>query len=435
VANCPGLERPQAPSATEIRLSRPESESARIESLPPGRPARLLAAVESFLRTESAGGVILLAATVAALVWANSPAAGSYQAVWSSVAAVGAGRWVVALDLRHWVNDGLMSLFFFVIGLEIKRELVVGELADRSRLLAPVAAALGGMVLPALAFLALNAGGPAARGWGIPIATDVAFAVGVLGLLGTRVAPGLRVLLLAIAIVDDVAAVLVIAVAYTPGVDAGAILAAGGLLAAVAALWRRGVRTPWLHVPAGLLVWLAVLESGVHATLAGVALGLLVPARPAPGKADSPLERLEHAVHPWSAYAAVPLFALANAGLPLSAEVLRGSASSPVAQGVALGLLAGKPLGVVGGLALAARIGGESPPAGSWPQLWGVGLLTGIGFTVSLFVTGLAFPEAAVAGEAKIGVFAASLAAALAGYAVLRGSAPTVRLSGGSPSR
>jgi len=427
-----------------------------------GAIPRLAQPLQEFLSTEAAGGVLLLAATVAALVWANVAGA-SYEDLWGARVAVDLNRLQVDQSLRGWVNDGLMTVFFFVVGLEIKRELLHGELADRRRAALPVAAALGGMVAPALLYTALNAGGDGSRGWGIPMATDIAFAVGVLALLGRRVPIALKVFLLALAIVDDLGAIVVIALFYTDGLSAGWLLGAGGLFVATVALQRAGVRHLLPYVVAGVAAWLAMHQSGVHATLAGVALGLLTPSRPYAGGGEleaeastfiaeyqearqqgtrrgdeeglaairaleelsrdtrSPLDRLEHALHPWSSYAIVPLFALANAGVQIDGGLVRDAARSPVTGGVALGLAAGKPLGILLFSWLAVRVGVAALPAGvRWPQLAGVAAVAGVGFTVSLFISGLAFTGPELADEARLGILAASAAMAVVGLAFLR---------------
>ena len=291
---------------------------------------RVVDPVKDFLQTVAAGGLFLLAATVVALGWANSPFAAVYEGLWSTELTVGAGPLAVTEDLKHWVNDGLMTLFFFVVGLEIKRELVVGELREPRRASLPVLAALGGVVVPAGIFLLLNAGGEGGRGWGIPMATDIAFAVGVLAVLGSRVPPGAKVFLLTLAIVDDILAITVIAVFYTSQLAVAWLAVAAGMVL-VLLLRQLGVRAISAYVPLGVLVWLATLESGVHATIAGVALGLATPARPVGGRPV--LEQLQHRLHPLSSYLVIPLFALANAGVPLGGDALGRAARSPVAWG------------------------------------------------------------------------------------------------------
>ena len=418
---------------------------------------RLAVPLREFLDTEVAGGVVLLAATAIALVWANSPWQAAYQALWSTELAIQVGRWALALDLRHWINDGLMALFFFVVGLEIKRELVAGELRSPRNAALPAVTALGGMVLPALVFLALNRGGPGSRGWGIPMATDIAFAVGVLVLFGSRVPSGLKVLLLSVAIVDDIGAIVVIAVFYTGGLAWTPLALAVGLLVVVAVLHRVGVLWWPVHVLLGLGVWLATYASGVHATIAGVAVGLLMPTRPlvrqlsiSLGQDDdddlqpspplvhwvrqqaketvSAAERLAHGLHPWTSYVVVPLFALANAGVPLSRAALSAAVGSPVTGGVVLGLVVGKLAGISGAAWLALRLRiGALPEAVTGRQLLALAAVAGVGFTVSLFIAGLAYPTAELQDQARVGILAGSLLAATVGALLLRASLPPRR--------
>lgn len=418
-------------AATRPRTPRPVSATGAS----PGRPGRARAFVgravvdpmSEFLRLEAAGSLVLLAATIVALVWANSPWDGAYRDLWATELSAHLGGFEIDDHLAGAVNDGLMAVFFFVVGLEIKRELVRGELRDVRKASLPAIAAIGGMVVPALIFAALNAGGDGARGWGIPMATDIAFAVGILALAG-RVPTSLKVFLLALAIVDDLGAIAVIAIFYSEDIalDAGAIAVA--LVALVLVLQRIGVRSVWPYVVAGVALWVAVFESGVHATVAGVALGLLTPAWPVGDDdgAQSPLERLEQLLHPWVSFGIVPLFALANAGVALSGDSLSAAAESRVAIGIVLGLVAGKTAGILLATWLAVRTGAGSMPAGArWPQIAGVAMLGGVGFTVSLFVTGLAFDAPALVSDAKLGVLAGSLVAGVLGFAV-------VRLTGGS---
>ncbi len=420
----------------------------------------LLLPTHSFVRTEAASGVILLAAAVAAIVWANSPWDESYSDLWESTLSVDVGLFSISEELRVWVNKALMTFFFFVVGLEIKRELVHGELGDVRRAALPAVAALGGMVVPALLFLSLNAGGDGARGWGIPMATDIAFALGVLALLGRRIPSEVRVFLLALAIVDDIGAIVVVAIFYAESVSFEALGMAVLLLGVIVAMRRTGVQGVNAYFIVGALFWVAVLKTGVHATIAGVVLGLLTPASPyftkstyaesmgslvtgfrealAEGDEDraemllgqaeqltegteAPLERLERLLHPLTSFAVVPLFALANAGLDLSGGILGDSMSSPITLGIILGLVIGDPLGIVGFSWVAVRLGITSLPTGMrWAHMVGVGLLGGMGFTVSLFITGLAFEDAELISEAKVGILAASVIAGLAGYAFLR---------------
>jgi NhaA family Na+:H+ antiporter len=426
--------------------------------------ARLIARpVADFLRVEAAGGILLLLATVAALVWANSPWQQSYYDLWTTEALLRVGSFEVSEDLRHWVNDGLMAVFFFVVGLEIKRELVAGDLSTRRDAMLPAVAALGGMAVPALFYALFNAGGAGSDGWGVPMATDIAFAVGVLALLGDRVPSSAKVLLLALAIVDDIGAIVVIAVFYSDDLAFGWLAAAVAGLVAVAMLRRQRVWYQPLYVVAGVAVWWCTFQSGVHATLAGVALGLVTPARPLLGTSQaesiagrlssdpqvtagevhevsfalresiSVAERVGFGLHPWSSYVIVPIFALANAGVQISWDGLSDATGSAVTLGVVVGLVLGKPLGIVGAVALATRTGlGRMPADLTMRHVVGLGALAGIGFTVSLFISGLAFTDAVLRDEATLGVLAASVLAAAAGTLVL-GARRNQTTSGASP--
>ena len=417
-------------------------------SLAPLPARRLPRAVRTFLETETSGGLVLLVAGVVALAWANSPWREGYHALWGTELLVRIGDVERGADLRHVVNDGLMVLFFFVVGLEIKRELVSGELRTWRHAALPAFGALGGMAVPAALYLAVNAGQAGSEGWGIPMATDIAFAVGVVALLGDRVHPSLKVFLLALAIVDDIGAILVIAAFYSHGLAAGALLAALGLTGLVAAL--RAARVVWvpLYAMVGVLLWAAVYESGVHATIAGVVLGLLTPARPLtpasvagawsadlavePGPAElktmttlarstvSVAERLQHLLHPVTSFAIVPVFALANAGVTVDSDALRAPGAGRVALGVGLGLVLGKLVGITAFSWAALRLRLASLPEGlRFPQLVALAATAGIGFTVSLFIAGLAFDGPDLVGAAKIGILSASVAAALAGLGLL----------------
>jgi NhaA family Na+:H+ antiporter len=383
-----------------------------------GNTRRLLDPLGEFLHAEAAGGVALALAAVAALVWANSPAADSYRALWEHKLTIGAGAATVTEDLRHWVNDGLMAVFFFVIGLEIKRELVTGELREPGAALVPVLAAAGGVALPAVIFLSLTLGSPAAPGWGIPIATDIAFALGVLALLGERVPVGAKLFLLTIAIVDDIIAITVIAIAYSDSISPEWLGGAAAGLLAVIGLRVMGVGAIWPYIPVGVAVWLALLESGVHATIAGIALGLLTPATPVAGR--NVLDLLQHRLHPISAFLIVPLFALANAGVALQTDALAAAYAARLAGAVAFGLLVGKVLGIAGITLLARRLRlGALPEGVTTRYVWGLAALAGIGFTISLFIADLAYAQPAFTDAAKIGILAGSLAAALLGAAIL----------------
>ncbi len=381
---------------------------------------RALDPIAEFLREESAGGIVLLAATVVALAWANSPADGAYADVWGHELTLGVGGLAISEDLRHWVNDGLMALFFFVVGLEVKRELVVGELHDRRTAVLPALAALGGVALPALLFLAITAGGGRAAGWAIPAATDIAFAVGVMTLLGDRVSSGAKLFLLTVAIVDDIVAIAIIAVFYSADISLVWLAGAAAGLLAVAGLRALGVTRIAAYVPLGLAVWVAMHESGVHATIAGVALGLLTPAGPVAGR--QVLETLEGRLHPLSAFAVVPLFALANAGVALGGDALADAASSRLAWAIVVGLVVGKLLGIAGATLLGIRLGwGRLPDGVPRAQIWGIAAVGGIGFTVSLFVAQLAYDDPAAIDTAKIGVFAGSLISGALGALLLGG--------------
>jgi NhaA family Na+:H+ antiporter len=424
------------------------------------RARQLAAPVREFLRTEAGGGVVLLVAAVVAIAWANSPWDDQYFELLHQRIAIDTPWFDIDEDLHHWINDGLMAIFFFVVGLEIKREVVRGELASPSRAALPALAALGGLAVPALIFAAFTAGGRGSEGWGIPMATDIAFAVGVLALLGNRIPFGLKVFLLALAIVDDLGAIAVIAMFYTDDMAAGWLFGALGCIAVILLAQRAGIRNVNVYVLIGIALWIAVLQSGVHATLAGVALGLLTPARSfySPDRylatladlgqryqqaleegrhdlassillqveavsrdTESPLDRLEHAIHPWSSYVVIPVFALANAGLVVTSESIRDAVESSVTYGIIAGLLVGKFVGVLLATWLTVRLGIAVLPAGvTWAQVAGVALIAGIGFTVSLFVTDLAYADPALIDEARAGVFVASIVAGVAGFLFLR---------------
>jgi len=410
----------------------------------------LVEPVRSFVDTEVMGGVVLLMAAMAALAWANSPWDGAYRDLFGHVLTLDIRIAHIEEDVQHWINDGLMTLFFFVVGLEIKREVLRGELTGRRASL-PIIAAVGGMVAPALVYTAINAGAEGARGWGIPMATDIAFALGVLALLGSRVPSQLRVFLLALAIVDDIGAILVIAIFYSGEIQVDSLAIASGLLVLVVAMYRVGIQNIAVYFCVGAAVWLAVFESGIHATIAGVTLGLMTPldrvrtpaqrsaggtqrapaddnrtdlgsmdSRRAPNE-SGPLYELERMLHPFSSFLIVPLFALANAGVSLDSDTISSSVTTSVTLGVALGLLIGKPLGIVLFAWLACRLHLSSLPAGvSWRQMLGIGMLAGVGFTVALFVNQLAFQSEALVEHGKIGILAGSLAAGLLGLLLLR---------------
>ena len=438
---------------------------------------RLTLPLRRLLHKAPAGGLVLLACAAIAMVWANSPLAHSYHVLWDTPVSLGVGGWRATLSLHAVINDGLMAVFFFLVGLEIKREVLVGELASLRQATLPVAAALGGMVVPALLFLAFNAGGPATRGWGIPMATDIAFALGVLALLGDRFPPALRVFLSALAIADDLGAVLVIALFYTASVSWSALACAAGLLLLSLAANAIGVRAAWAYALIGLALWVAVLLSGVHATVAGVLLAMTIPSRTVINeeallrgaraalkdfddachpntvmlsnsahqaalrrlevlseKALPPLARLEHGLHGIVTFGIMPLFALANAGVDLRGAGT--SLASTVAMGVLAGLVLGKPVGITLASWLAVRGGLASLPAGvSWRTLAGAAMLGGIGFTMSLFIAGLAFGDsAAQLTSAKLGTLIASVIAGVAGWMMLRFGSSTARRTSAVPS-
>lgn len=361
-----------------------------------------------YLRTETVGGLILLAATAIALLWANSPIADSYHALREFH--------LGPLTVDAWAKDGLLALFFYVAGLELKRELVVGELADRKAAVLPVAAALGGMIVPALLALAISGDDKA---WAIPVATDIAFALAVLAITGSGLPATARIFLLSLAVVDDLGAIVVIAVAFSTTFNLIALGAAIALLAAYWFLQRRRVRSPWLYVPLAVATWFAVHEAGVHATIAGVALGLLTRVKADPGEAESPAVRLEHRLQPWSAGVAVPVFALFAAGVPIGADAFTALVTDAIPIAVVVGLLVGKLVGVLGASVLAVTTGLAAKPRGlGWRDMAAVAMLGGVGFTVSLLMAELALTGEA-ADHAKAAVLLASAAASLLGAALV----------------
>ena len=430
---------------------------------------RVLRPFQHFARIESSGGIVLLTCTAVALGWANSPWADSYHHLWEVPLTVGSPRWGLTLSLHHWINDGLMAVFFFLVGLEIKREMLVGELASPRQAALPIAGALGGMVVPAGFYALVNTGGAGAAGWGIPMATDIAFALGVVALLGSRVPLGLKVFLTALAIVDDIGAVLVIALFYTGDLSWTALGIGAAVLGALALCNHAGVRRPLVYALLGIALWCAFLASGVHATIAGVLLALTIPSRTlinedeflargrllldeferscspevtvltnagqqhaiheleaACEQAQAPLLRLEHALHGVVAFGIMPLFALANAGVHLGGGMMAGLSWS-VTLGTVLGLVLGKPVGIALFAWLATRFGMAALPSGAtWRTLVGVSCLGGIGFTMSIFIASLAFPgEVALLDSAKVGILVASLLAGLIGSVILLVAART----------
>jgi Na+:H+ antiporter, NhaA family len=413
-----------------------------------------------FTRIEASSGIVLLAAAILALIWANSAYSETYFQILETHLTIEIGGFEFDESVLHIINDGLMAIFFFVVGLEIKRELVLGDLRDRRAASLPVMAALGGMILPALIYFAFNAGTDAAHGWGIPMATDIAFAVGVIALLGSRVPAGAKLFLLALAIADDIGAISVIAIFYTEELNAGYLALAVAGLALVWLAQRASVRALIFYIPLALLIWYFTLESGVHATLAGVALGFLTPAQPyfrprefdararvildqfplepdspaAQERAEhevismistaqesiSPLTRMEENLVSWSSYLIVPLFALANAGVDFRNTSISEAATSAIALGVALGLIVGKIVGITLFTYLAVRFGmGKLPPSTTWNHVVGLAAVAGIGFTVSLFVAGLAFADPAQINLAKVGIFIGSIISGVLGALIL----------------
>ena len=426
---------------------------------------RIVRPFQDFAHKQSSGGILLIAATAVALVWANSPWGESYAALWRTKLTVGVGDASISKDLTHWINDGLMAVFFLVVGLEIKREVLVGELSSVRGAALPIAAAVGGVVMPAAIYLAINAGTEGSAGWGIPMATDIAFALGVLALLGERAPVALKVFLTALAIVDDIVAVLVIAFFYTSEISWGALGVGAMFLVALVAANLIGVGRTLVYALLGVGLWLCFLLSGVHATIAGVLLALTVPAISFinPGaflehsryildrfekagengenvlsneerqaalhalnhgayKLEPPLHELEHTLHPWVVFTIMPLFALANAGVQLGGGIA-DALTSPVALGIVAGLIVGKQLGITLFAWLAVKSGVSELPEGiRWRHVYGAGWLAGIGFTMSLFISDLAFSDGWLVDAAKLGILVASLIAGVVGWVILRGA-------------
>jgi Na+:H+ antiporter, NhaA family len=431
-------------------------------------PQRFVRPFVRFTQIEAASGIVLLAATIVALIWANSRWSATYFEILETRLVIEFGPFHFDETVLHLINDGLMAIFFFVVGLEIKREVVLGDLRDRRKATLPVVAALGGMVLPALLYILItfDPGGEALRGWGIPMATDIAFAVGVVALLGPRVPTGAKLFLLTLAIADDIGAITVIAIFYTEDVSLTYLALAVGGLALVRVATTVGIRSLAFYVPIGVLIWFLTLESGVHATLAGVALGFLTPARPmypaaefdrraraildsfpeepdtsesrehadhealllseVSSEAVSPLSRLEYRLQTWSSFVVIPIFALANAGVDFRGMDIGRALTSDVALGVAVGLVVGKTLGVSVFSFIAVKAGlGRLPEQTGWRHIFGLSAVAGIGFTVALFVTSLAFRDPALIDLAKVGVYAGSLIAGVVGFALLSRADPT----------
>jgi Na+:H+ antiporter, NhaA family len=375
--------------------------------------------LQQFMALESAGGIVLGAAAVVALILANSPLGAFYIRFLDIPLGVQIGSLLIKKPLLLWVNDGLMAIFFMLVGLEVKREILEGGLSDRSKAVLPVLAALGGMAVPALIYTAFNWGNAETlRGWAIPTATDIAFALGVLSLLGSRVPPSLRLFLLAVAIIDDLGAIVIIAVFYTAELSWTALALAGVGVALLAALNLAGVTRRAAYILTGMFLWVCVLKSGIHATLAGVVVGMAVPLRGS--RIASPLHSLEHDLHPWVAFGVLPAFAFANAGVRLIGISL-ADLIDPIELGIAFGLILGKQVGIAGSIWAATRFGlGTLPEGADWRQIYGLALLTGIGFTMSLFIGTLAFPAEGYDVDIRIAVLIASLVCAVSGYLLLR---------------
>lgn len=390
--------------------------------------------IRKFIRLESSGGLVLIGAAAAALLLDNSPLAWLYDRLLRLPLAITIGQVGLEKPLLLWINDGLMAIFFLLVGLEIKREVLSGELSSRAKAALPLTAAVGGMVAPATVFALLNSGHPGnLSGWAIPAATDIAFALGILSLLGPRVPLSLKVLLTAIAIVDDLGAIVIIALFYTAELSWISIALAAACGFGLLLLNRRGVTRYAPYVLVGIVMWVCVLKSGVHATLAGVALALAIPLRTKDPAAASPLMRLEHSLHPWVAFVIMPVFAFANAGIPLQ-DLRWQDLLQPLTLGIALGLFAGKQLGVFLAARLAVALGiADRPSSASWAHVYGVALLSGVGFTMSLFIGTLAFENVDKVNAVRLGVIAGSLLAGVAGYLVLRFSKQSVESTAASP--
>jgi NhaA family Na+:H+ antiporter len=426
------------------------------------RQRPVLSTFQRFARAEYFSGILLLLATLVAMLWANSPWKETYSAIWATKITVGIGDFAISKSFFLWINDGLMAVFFFVVGLEIKREILVGELSSPRQAVFPIAAALGGMAVPALFYTLVNVGGPGEPGWGVPMATDIAFALGILSLLGKRAPLSLKIFLTAVAIVDDIGAVLVIAIFYSENIVMANLIAAGVILLLLFGLNRAQVRSPLPYAILGIFLWVALLTSGVHATIAGVLLAITIPAKQKidsenfvrrsrnlvdgfenageAGKATlpnkdqrsfltsmernvehvrAPLQRLEHLLHPYVSYGIMPLFALANAGVSLGSG-FSAALTDKISIGIILGLVLGKQLGISLSAWLVTRLGWAERPAGiSWWQIYGVAWLAGIGFTMALFVSDLAFPSNEMLETAKVGILTASLICAIGGSIIL----------------
>lgn len=419
--------------------------------------------LHNFLHKEASGGILLIICTIAALTWANSPFAASYNHLWHTYLSIDLEGTALKYTLHHWINDGLMVIFFFVVGLEIKRELIAGELSSIKQASLPIAAALGGMLVPASIYFLLNSGNEGSAGWGIPMATDIAFVVGILALLGKRVPLALKIFVLALAIVDDIGAVLVIAVFYTSDISVNSLILAGVILLILILMNRIGVRNLLLYSLAGVVLWLAFLKSGVHATVAGVLLAFTIPATSRINtkkftgdtqlllhefsnagehgdniltnserltvineiennceKILTPLQKFEHGLHPWVAFAIMPVFALANAGVSIG-EGLDSALMHPVSLGIILGLFFGKQIGIFSFSFIAIKLGLAAKPEGvSWTKIYGASILAGIGFTMSLFIANLAFNSPELLDVAKVGILTGSLISGITGFFILK---------------
>lgn len=431
--------------------------------LSPSRVENIVLPFQEFVQKASFSGILLISFMLVALLWANSPWSASYQSLWQTQVSVAIGSFEIDKPLLLWINDGLMAVFFFVVGLEIKRELLVGELSSLRQALFPIAAAVGGMLVPAGFYLLFNADGPGSTGWAIPMATDIAFALGILALLGKRAPLPLKIFLTALAIVDDIGAVLVIAFFYTENIVWTSLALAGLVFVVLMVLNRMKVRKPLPYALLGILLWVAFLKSGVHATIAGVLLAMTIPASTIVNRkgyvsrvreylnqfedegigdgaifttkkqrallqgiedctngVEAPLQQLEHALHPWVAYLVMPVFALANAGVDLRTDII-SALVNPVTLGIIAGLVVGKQIGITFMAWLVTRVGLSRKIAEvSWKQIWGASMLAGIGFTMSLFVSNLAFSDPAILTNAKVGILAASFVSALLGWLILR---------------
>ncbi|MDP2365797.1 MAG: Na+/H+ antiporter NhaA [Ignavibacteria bacterium] len=419
--------------------------------------------IQEFLHKEASGGILLILFTIAALIWANSPFADSYHHLWHTYLSIDIGGLGLNYSLHHWINDGLMVIFFFVVGLEIKRELLVGELSSVKKASLPITAALGGMIFPALIYTIFNLGSEGASGWGIPMATDIAFVVGILALLGKRVPLSLKIFILALAIVDDIGAVLVIAIFYTSEISFISLMIAAGLLTLLVILNKMGVRNLLLYTLVGIALWLAFLKSGVHATVAGVLLAFTIPASARINTKKftdestslikdfdnagehgenvltnserltivdqienncerilTPLQRFEHGLHPWVSFFIMPVFALANAGVTIG-DGLIPALTNPVSIGIVLGLFIGKQIGIFSFSYFAVKLKLSDVPEGvSWKKIYAASILAGIGFTMSLFIANLAFSSEELLNTAKVGILAASLLSGIVGFVILR---------------